>query len=243
MTDVELAALVRRADPDRFLGALFAPPALRRDLLALFAFNHELARARAVASTPPLALIRLQWWREIIEGEIRAHPIAALMRDGMDRGVFDSTMLGALIDAREAEAEPIPDCAAFIAYARGTAGRLARIGGRVLGVTADAALAALEDIGTGYAIAAILRAGPALLATGRDLLPQDGTDPVTLLDHAAALLERSVPKSALAVALPAVLARRDLRALRHGAVPGLHPGPRGLGDRMAVMLAGVRGRC
>jgi len=35
---------VRAADRDRFLAALFAPEAQRRGLLALLAFDHELAR-------------------------------------------------------------------------------------------------------------------------------------------------------------------------------------------------------
>ncbi|MDR3535502.1 MAG: phytoene synthase, partial [Acetobacteraceae bacterium] len=47
---------------------------------------------------------------------------------------------------------------------------------------------------------------------------------------------RIAPKTAVAAALPAVLARRDLRRL---SVPG---GPRGFGDRFAVTLAGVTGR-
>ena len=63
-----IVALVRRHDPDRFLTALFAPPEKRDALLTLYAFNHELARAREAVSEPPLALIRLQWWREVVEG-------------------------------------------------------------------------------------------------------------------------------------------------------------------------------
>jgi phytoene synthase len=62
-----IVALVRRHDPDRFLTALFAPSEKRNALLTLYAFNHELARAREVVSEPPLALIRLQWWREVVE--------------------------------------------------------------------------------------------------------------------------------------------------------------------------------
>ena len=42
-----VVALVRRHDPDRFLTALFAPPDRRDALLTLYAFNHELARARS----------------------------------------------------------------------------------------------------------------------------------------------------------------------------------------------------
>ena len=44
------AELVRRHDPDRFLTALFAPPAMRETLFVLYAVNHELARAREVVS-------------------------------------------------------------------------------------------------------------------------------------------------------------------------------------------------
>ena len=44
---------VRRHDPDRFLTAAFAPAEKRDALLTLFAFNHELARAREVVSEPP----------------------------------------------------------------------------------------------------------------------------------------------------------------------------------------------
>ena len=53
--------LVRGADRDRFLGALFAPEPARSDLLALLAFDHELARTRTVTREPMLARIRLEW--------------------------------------------------------------------------------------------------------------------------------------------------------------------------------------
>ncbi|HQT73107.1 MAG TPA: squalene/phytoene synthase family protein [Acidiphilium sp.] len=245
MTEPDLAALLRRVDPDRFLGAIFAPPEARRWLFVLYAFNHELARAREVASQPPLALIRLHWWREVVEGAERAHPLAASLRAGLAGGIFSAAALTALIDAREAEAEPIPDRAAFLAYARGTAGGLARVAGTVLGVTDSDALAALEDLGTGYGIAGILRAAPALAAAGRDLLPQDGTDPATLREDAARLLRRRAPRQGLAAALPAVLARRDLRdpLARRDLRRPAGPAPRGLADRIAVIFAGLTGRC
>ena len=63
MSDDALLDFVRRHDPDRFFTALFAPPVRRGAVLALYAFNHELARAREAASEPALALIRLHWWR------------------------------------------------------------------------------------------------------------------------------------------------------------------------------------
>ena len=59
MSDEEdFDALVRRVDPDRWLSVRFvADPAARADLLTLYAFDHELARASAVTSTPLLAEI------------------------------------------------------------------------------------------------------------------------------------------------------------------------------------------
>jgi len=237
MIDPVLVALVRRADPDRFMGAIFAPAAVRGDLFTLYAFNHELARAREVASTPPLALIRLHWWREVVEGAERKHPVALALRDAIDRGVFDTAELGALIDAREAEAEPIADLATFLDYMRGTAGGLMRVAGRILGAREPADLAALDDIGTGTGIVLLIRAAPALRAVGRDLLPQDGAASMTLIEIANGLIARTPPRAALAAALPAVLARRDLARWRRG----ISLRPRGLGDRLAVIMAGLRG--
>src|SRR3954468_2749488 len=57
---------VRMADRDRFLASLFAPEPERRGLLALLAFDNELARTRSVTREPMLARIRLEWWREAV---------------------------------------------------------------------------------------------------------------------------------------------------------------------------------
>src|SRR3954466_2319838 len=101
-----IAALVRRHDPDRFLTPLFAPPERRDALLTLYALNHELARAREAVSEPPLALIRLQWWREVVEGARRRHEIADPLTAAIEAGMLDRADLLALIGARESEAEP-----------------------------------------------------------------------------------------------------------------------------------------
>src|ERR1041384_3406995 len=53
-------AMVRRADPDRYFSALFAPAETRPLLFALYAFNHELARIGEVVHQPMTGEIRLQ---------------------------------------------------------------------------------------------------------------------------------------------------------------------------------------
>lgn len=227
-SDPTFLSRLRHADPDRFFCTLFAPTCKRELLAILYLFNNELARAREVASEPMLALIRLQWWREVVEGQRKKHDIATPLSDALEAGVFHASELEALITAREAEAGEIADFPAFLAYARGTGGRLARIAGRLLGADSPE----IEDLGTAYAISGILRAAPYLARQNRSLLPADGTEPAYLAEHAAKLLRAKPPRIALAAALPAVLARRDLS----------RPHERNLGDRVAVLRAGLTGR-
>jgi phytoene synthase len=229
-TSSSLGEHVRRADPDRFFCSLFAPADKREALWLLYAFNHELARAREVASEPLLALMRLTWWREVVEGAAKKHEIATPLAQALAAGWFEKTDLAALIDAREMEAEPeMPDLDAFMNYARGTAGRLTRIAGKVLGEDCDAA----EALGTAYGISGILRAAPFLAASGRNLLPVDGTGPAEIYSAAQLLLREKVPRKILPAVLPAVFAKRDL---------GKPYRPRGLADRLAVIRAAITGR-
>jgi phytoene synthase len=249
-----ITALVRRHDPDRFLTALFAPPEKRDALLTLYAFNHELARAREVVSEPPLALIRLQWWREVVEGARRRHEVAEPLRAAIETGDLDPGTLLAMIDAREAEAEPAFETAQdWRAYLFGSAGGVMVAAGRLLGVPEPERL---RPIGAGCGIAGVLRSVAAHARQGRCLLPAD-----TLSEHAmmpeqviaapasvqavaiqlasqglALLHPIRLPRRAIAASLPAVLARRDLRR-----VPAF-PLRRGLGDRLAVVFSGLAGR-
>jgi phytoene/squalene synthetase len=101
---------VRRADRDRFLGALFAPEPARADLLALLAFDHELGRTRTVTREPMLARIRLEWWREAVveaagTAKPRAQPIVESLSEMVRRRGLAPERLVALIDAREEEIE------------------------------------------------------------------------------------------------------------------------------------------
>jgi phytoene synthase len=267
---LELAGFVRKHDPDRFLCAIFAPPARRGALLALLALNHELARAREAASNPVAALIRLQWWREAIEEAEAGHPprrheVALPLHGAIRAGQLDPADLLALVDGREQETaeEGVPNRAAFADYLRGTAGGVAVTAGRLLGV-GEAGLPALRAVGAAYGAAGVLRSVAAHAAQGRCLLPADalaesGLAPEAVLqapesvgsavrvlaaESAAALAAaraatRDLPRGAVAAALPAVLARRDLARLAAGRPVAT---PRRLGDRLAVSLAGLRGR-
>jgi phytoene synthase len=222
-------ARLRVVDGDRYFCTLFAPAAAREELALLYLFNHELARAREVASEPLLALIRLQWWDEVVAGADKRHEIATPLRAAIARGAFAAEDLRALIEARRLEAdEQIADVATFLAYVRGTAGRLARVAGKRLGADSEA----VEDLGTAYGIAGLIRAAPFHAARGRRLLPVEGA--AALPAAALRLCGARAPRAALPAALPAAFVRRDVaRAGMAG---------RGLADRLAVLRAAMTGR-
>ena len=229
-SDDSLLSRLGRADPDRHLATLFAPVWARENLALLYLFNHELARALDVASNPILALIRLQWWREVVQGQRRKHELATPLGEALDAGRLARGELLMLIDTREAEVEDrIRDIPAFLSYARGTGGRLARVAGKLLGKDSQA----IEDLGTAYAISGILRSASFLAQRERSLLPADGTPPEALMKEAWKLLSARPPRGAFAAWAPAAFVRRDL---------GRPYAPRGFQDALAVLRAAFIGR-
>ena len=105
MTD-ELNQAVRRADPYRWLATRFiADLDRRRDVIAIYAFDHELVRAGKVSSNTLIAQIRLTWWRETLEEifagrTVRTHPVAAALADCVKRRDLPLSPIEAMIDAR-----------------------------------------------------------------------------------------------------------------------------------------------
>lgn len=97
------ASLVREADRDRWLTTLFAPPDRREALFALYAFAIEIGRVRDVAREPMPGEIRLQWWREVLEGkrdgEAAAHPVASVLLAGLKRHGIKPERLVGIVDA------------------------------------------------------------------------------------------------------------------------------------------------
>jgi phytoene/squalene synthetase len=123
-----------RAMPDHTLATSFLEPSARARVIALILFAYEIARARAVASEPGLAAIRLQWWRDTLDqiysGKIvRAQPIAIALRDTVQEANLPRNLLDAMIEGheRELEATPFTTWADVEAYLDATAGNLNRL--------------------------------------------------------------------------------------------------------------------
>lgn len=104
--DDDLDALVRRVDPERWLASRFIADRVKRaDVVALYAYDHELSRAPRVASTTLIAEIRLTWWREVLDEiyadrPVSAHPTARSLSEAVRRRGLPREPLEAMLDAR-----------------------------------------------------------------------------------------------------------------------------------------------
>ncbi len=172
------AALVRRHDLDRFRFALFAPSRHREAVFTLFAFNHEVAKTRESVSETMIGAIRLQWWRDSIEGIYsgapREHevirPLAACVAAyGLPREPFD-----ALINARERDLEdrPMADLAEAEAYLRATTLPLVNLLAKILAPGQSSDIDGLADIASGHALVGKLRAAAFDESVRRPFLPR-----------------------------------------------------------------------
>ncbi len=211
----------RRFDFERYLASLFAPRRQRPALWILLAFNIEIARIREIVSEPAIGQIRLQWWREVLEAAaagapVRQHEVAVPLTAALRAGGLDTALLQALIDGRERDLDdaPMTDEAALADYAGRTGGVLAEAMAVAAenGRASEPARQAARALGTGWALAGILRAAGFHAAQGRQLLPQSAlaagaAGPRDLLER------RATPGVRAAAGTVAAMARDRLAAV------------------------------
>lgn len=155
--------VVRDADRDRYLAALYAPAAHRPALYALYAFNTEIARVRDLAREPMPGEIRLQWWREVIEGErgeeAKANPVAAAMLETLAHYDISRQPLIDLIEARSFDLydDPMPSVAALEGFGAKTETALIGIAAGVLTRRAPDSSEVMAHAGMAMTIATVLR--------------------------------------------------------------------------------------
>lgn len=175
MSVAACAALVERGDPDRFAATLAVPPAARGDLLTLYAYNLELARAPWIASTPLIAEMRLQWWRDAVAApQAPAHEVAGPLHALIGRAGLPVALLDAMAAARrwDISDQPFADAGGLVDYVGQTSGNLMVLAALCLGAPARSE-AALREIALGAGIAGFLRAAAELSARGRRPLADD----------------------------------------------------------------------
>ncbi len=208
-------SLIRTHDRDRFLSTLFAPAGPRRDLGVLYAFNLEVARVREVVREPLPGELRMQWWRDLIEGlgrgEVAGHPVAAALLDLLER---TDTPRGALLNLIEARTfdlydDPMPSLNDLEGYAGETASVLIQLSVGLLRGRQDASLSnACGHAGVAIAMTGLMRALPLQAGRGQCFLPMD-----ILRQHGVS--REDVVARRLTPALRAVLAALRARAAHH----------------------------
>jgi len=206
-------ALVRSADKDRYVSALYAPTQHRPALHALYAFNIEIVRIREQAHAPLPGEIRQQWWRDVLNGvgSGQGSPVASALTETVARYCLPVRDLVDLIEARSFDLyeDPMGTLMELEAYCEKTSSAIMRLAARILNDGNELDVDMLtRHAGIAYAIAGILEALPVHVRRRQLFVPLE-----LLHDHGAraedALAGSSTP------ALGAALAAMRRVALRH----------------------------
>jgi phytoene synthase len=218
--------LVAKADKDRYLSCLFAPQDARHHLLALYAFNVEIARIREAVSEPQIGLVRQQWWLDTIDGvyadHTPDHPVARALAQAIAKGDLPKHALHNLIIAHEFDLydDPMPTLADLEGYLGETSSSLIQMAALILG---KGAAEAAGLAGVAFGLAGVLRLQkPRYLP--RDMVQSYGEKEAInqLCTHArkrlneAKALHETIPASAMPAFLPASLTKLYLSRIEHG---------------------------
>jgi phytoene synthase len=187
------AEQIRANDHDRFLTCLFAPSGAREDLFALYAFNLEIAKVAEVVSEPMAGQIRIQWWREALDGlyagEPRKHQVAVPLSETVRRHALTRDLFERILDARERDLETDPPATLedLEGYAAETSGTLVELACEVLDARDEASRTAARHVGIAHALVGLARAVPFHATQRRMMLPGNlawnhGLDPHDLFE-------------------------------------------------------------
>lgn len=213
---------VRSADHDRYLSALYAPADKRDALLALYAFNAEVASVRDRIHEPLPGEVRLQWWRDVVSADGDAetgHPTADALRatiaaNHLPKAAFENMLEARIFDLYD---DPMPSRTDLEGYCGETAAALIQLAAMALDPAAAPGFAELAGrAGCAQAITGLLLLLPLHRRRGQCIVPADilaaaGTAPEEFVKgEGGAAAER-------AVAAMIALAREHLNAFEKAA--------------------------
>jgi len=159
---------------------LLSPADHRSALTALYLFNAELARVRERISEPLPGEVRLQYWRDLLEGsghgESQRNPLAARLLQTLEAYRLPAAPLIGISEARifDLYDDPMGSLSDFEGYAGETASALIQLASLVL----DSEKAAASSTAAGHAGVAQAVAGSLLLmsrhrANGQVFIPTE----------------------------------------------------------------------
>lgn len=199
----QLLAAYRDADPDRYIATLWLPAELRADIAAIYAAAAEIEAVPFRVKEPVAGEIRLQWWREVVEGsrEHSGHPVAAALSDVLRRRSLPRRAMADLASAHVFDLyhDPMPDMAALEAWCGETSSVVFQLSALIAGAEPGRALAdAAGHAGCAKAFARLVRLAGFHRTQSKCFLPADLLAAAGL-DSGAFLSETWSPGHAAAV--------------------------------------------
>ena len=172
--------MLRDLDRDRYLACLLSPEDKRPALAALYAFNAEIARIRDAVREPLPGEVRMQWWRDLLEGnahgDSQANPVAAGLMDCVEKYRLPRPTLVNLLEARifDLYDDPFEDRNALEGYAGETASAIIQLASLILDPQAAAGSAdAAGHAGVAQAMAGMMLLAPLHRRRGQVYIPVD----------------------------------------------------------------------
>lgn len=208
MTDFEtLRQELRGLDGDLYLCHLFAPAEKRNALLTLYHLYADIARIPQTVSEPMIGAIRLQWWRDLLDGVAEGESRGAPIGEALLAHPLAKEAVMPLIDGREAALpEGTRSLEELEAEAAQVGPALIRLSVDVMQAEAPAGL--IEKAGTGFELMRLVpHMGDAVAARAAELLQAACAD--------VNRLPRAQRKALLPVFLPVGLARRHAAHYPH----------------------------
>ncbi len=145
------ASIVRTHAWDRYIATLFAPADKREALFALYALDIEISRICDLVHDPLPGEIRLQWWRDVAngqrDGEASGHPVASALLKTIKDYDLPHTAFDAYCEARifEFYQDVMPDQTALEASLGATHSSIIQLAAMIL--DGDAAKLATDAAG------------------------------------------------------------------------------------------------
>lgn len=221
--DISLAML-RDTDRDRYLACLLSPEDKRGALAALYAFNAELARIRDLVHEPLPGEIRMQYWRDLLEGNAHgsteANPLAAALLTAVETHRLPRQTLVNMIEARifDLYDDPMESRTSLEGYAGETASALIQLASLVLSPEdATASADAAGHAGVAQAISGMLLLMPLHQRRGQVYIPLEILS-ATGLDRETFLAGTDRPRISAAIEAFAGLGRDHLAKARASAL-------------------------
>jgi len=173
-----VAEFLKQHDRDRYFSTLILKEPHRHAVQALYAFSAEVAAIPARVSEPGPGEIRLQWWKDALEGDghgvVGKNPVAAALLKAIQDYNLPVGPLVRLIAARRFDLyqDPMPDMETFEGYAGETNSVLYQYAATILcdGSPLENGNAA-GHLGVAHALVGHIRAFGHNAARGRIFLP------------------------------------------------------------------------